>query len=175
MISETVDRCANPSLRTYPCAAKCVVGLTTRRCLDFSCLRWVQVGTTYMQRRWLGSIARNRYFGSLPFARMMKRNTFAPVKLATSAACALTSKANCKSSTRHWVLQVLRRSVGAARTPSTGFRLLGHSILLCRQAPQPTVSPNLAFKRTPNGRPRNSVMFILAFARPAVWRRLTLR
>jgi hypothetical protein len=36
-------------------------------------------------------------------------------------------------------------------------------------------SPNLAFKRTPNGRPRNGVMFILAFARPAVWRRLTLR
>jgi hypothetical protein len=35
--------------------------------------------------------------------------------------------------------------------------------------------PNLAFKRTPNGRPRNGIMFILAFARPAVWRRLTLR
>jgi hypothetical protein len=34
---------------------------------------------------------------------------------------------------------------------------------------------NLAFKRTPNGRPRNGIMFILAFARPAVWRRLTLR
>jgi hypothetical protein len=37
------------------------------------------------------------------------------------------------------------------------------------------VNPNLAFKRTPNGRPRNGIMFILAFARPAVWRRLTLR
>jgi hypothetical protein len=37
------------------------------------------------------------------------------------------------------------------------------------------MKPNLAFKRTPNGRPRNGVMFILAFARPAVWRRLTLR
>jgi hypothetical protein len=36
-------------------------------------------------------------------------------------------------------------------------------------------APNLAFKRTPNGRPRNGIMFILAFARPAVWRRLTLR
>jgi hypothetical protein len=36
-------------------------------------------------------------------------------------------------------------------------------------------APNLAFKRTPNGRPRNGFMFILAFARPAVWRRLTLR
>jgi hypothetical protein len=35
--------------------------------------------------------------------------------------------------------------------------------------------PNLAFKRTPNGRPRNGVMFIPAFAQPAVWRRLTLR
>jgi hypothetical protein len=34
---------------------------------------------------------------------------------------------------------------------------------------------NPAFKRTPNGRPRNGIMFILAFARPAVWRRLTLR
>jgi hypothetical protein len=38
-----------------------------------------------------------------------------------------------------------------------------------------TSEPNLAFKRTPNGRPRNGIMFILAFARPAVWRRLTLR
>jgi hypothetical protein len=38
-----------------------------------------------------------------------------------------------------------------------------------------TSEPNLAFKRTPNGRPRNGVMFILAIARPAVWRRLTLR
>jgi hypothetical protein len=37
------------------------------------------------------------------------------------------------------------------------------------------MKPNLAFKRTPNGRPRNGVMFILAFTRPAVWRRLTLR
>jgi hypothetical protein len=37
------------------------------------------------------------------------------------------------------------------------------------------MKPNLAFKRTPNGRPRNGIMFILTFARPAVWRRLTLR
>jgi hypothetical protein len=37
------------------------------------------------------------------------------------------------------------------------------------------MKPNLAFKRTPNGRPRNGIMFILAFTRPAVWRRLTLR
>jgi hypothetical protein len=37
------------------------------------------------------------------------------------------------------------------------------------------MKPNLAFKRTPNGRPRNGLMFILTFARPAVWRRLTLR
>jgi hypothetical protein len=37
------------------------------------------------------------------------------------------------------------------------------------------MKPNLAFKRTPNGRPRNGIMFILAVAQPAVWRRLTLR
>jgi hypothetical protein len=36
-------------------------------------------------------------------------------------------------------------------------------------------APNLAFKRTPNGRPRSGIMFILAITRPAVWRRLTLR
>jgi hypothetical protein len=35
--------------------------------------------------------------------------------------------------------------------------------------------PNLAFKRTPNGRPRNGIMLIFTIARPAVWRRLTLR
>jgi hypothetical protein len=35
--------------------------------------------------------------------------------------------------------------------------------------------PNLAVKRTPNGRPRYGIMFILAITRPAVWRRLPLR
>jgi hypothetical protein len=37
------------------------------------------------------------------------------------------------------------------------------------------MKPNLAFKRTPNGRPRNGIMLIFTIARPAVWRRLTLR
>jgi hypothetical protein len=37
------------------------------------------------------------------------------------------------------------------------------------------VEPNLAFKRTPNSRPRNGIMLIFTIARPAVWRRLTLR
>jgi hypothetical protein len=52
---------------------------------------------------------------------------------------------------------------------ASGERKLKHMSTALKSA------PNLAFKRTPNGRPRNSIMFILAFERPAVWRRLTLR
>jgi hypothetical protein len=36
------------------------------------------------------------------------------------------------------------------------------------------VTPNLAFTRTPNGRPRIGIMLIFTIARPAVRRRLTL-
>jgi hypothetical protein len=39
----------------------------------------------------------------------------------------------------------------------------------------PSAEHNLSVKRTPNGRPRSGIMFILASARPAVWRRLPLR
>jgi hypothetical protein len=35
--------------------------------------------------------------------------------------------------------------------------------------------PNLAFKRTPNSRPRNGITLSFTIARPAVWSRLTLR
>jgi hypothetical protein len=42
-------------------------------------------------------------------------------------------------------------------------------------SPHSLMKPNLAFKRTPNGRPRNGIMLIFTIARPAVWRRLTLR
>jgi hypothetical protein len=39
----------------------------------------------------------------------------------------------------------------------------------------PSAEHNLSVKRTPNGRPRSGIMFTLASARPAVWRRLPLR
>jgi hypothetical protein len=42
-------------------------------------------------------------------------------------------------------------------------------------SPHSLMKPNLAFKRTPNGGPRNGIMLIFTIARPAVWRRLTLR
>jgi hypothetical protein len=46
--------------------------------------------------------------------------------------------------------------------------------LLRRDLRQPAdYFANPAFKRTPNGRPRNGIMLIFTIARPAVWRRLT--
>jgi hypothetical protein len=49
------------------------------------------------------------------------------------------------------------------------------SMLQLQETGLPSAKPNLAVKRTPNGRPRSGIMFILASARPAVWCRLPLR
>jgi hypothetical protein len=62
-------------------------------------------------------------------------------------------------STKHWSVLIWPR--GSPRSCMS---------LLLQKA-----EPNLAVKRTPNGRPHNGIMLILTIARPAVWRRLPLR
>jgi hypothetical protein len=68
----------------------------------------------------------------------------------------------------------LRVGSGGGIRATTAIKSSWHAAGL-NALPHSLMKPNLAFKRTPNSRPRNGVMFILAFARPAVWRRLTLR
>jgi hypothetical protein len=68
----------------------------------------------------------------------------------------------------------LRAGSGGGIRATIAIKSSWHAASL-NTSPHSLMKPNLAFKRTPNGRPRNDVMFILAFARPAVWRRLTLR